>query len=146
MVFWKKDKGAGGAKRSKKKIIMIVLAFALLLGGANAGVYYWFLAPPPKPKALQPGKVVALDAITVNLNDGHYLKVRIALQTTKDVKEAPDGSKALDITIAQFSNRSVGELSSNPAREQMKSQLRKKITEAYPGEVMDVFLTEFVMQ
>lgn len=145
MMFWKKKSG-GESKRSRKKIVLIVLAIMLAIGGANAGFYYWYLAPPPKPKALQPGKVVGLDAITVNLSDGHYLKIRIALQTTKDLKEPPDGSKALDITIAQFSNRSVGELSSNPAREQAKAQLRKKITEAYPGQVMDVFLTEFVMQ
>jgi len=90
--------------------------------------------------------VLPLEAITVNLADGHFLKVRIALQLTADVAEEPDGSKALDILISQFSNKSIAELASSAAREEEKKKLVQHIGEAYEDEVMDVYFTEFVMQ
>ena len=47
----------------------------------------------------------------VNLADGHYLKLKLALQATDRRPEAPDGSKALDIAIDLFSNQdSMAEL------------------------------------
>jgi hypothetical protein len=58
----------------------------------------------------------------------------------------PDGSKALDIAISEFSNRPLAELASNAARDKAKAELRKKINKAYEGHVMDVYFTEFVMQ
>jgi flagellar FliL protein len=143
------DADASGEKKKgklgKKKLILI-LVVVLLLGGGGGGAYYWFFvkdAPPPAPEA---GKVVPLEAITINLTGGHFLKIRIALQATADVEEPPDGSKALDLTIAQFSNKSVAELSSNKARAEAKKELKEKIEKAYEDEVMDVYLTEFVMQ
>jgi flagellar FliL protein len=89
---------------------------------------------------------VALDPITLNLADGHFLKLKLSLQATLDAAEAPDGSKALDIAISEFSNRPLAELASNAARDKAKVELRKKINEAYEGHVMDVYFTEFVMQ
>jgi flagellar FliL protein len=91
--------------------------------------------------------VVPLQPITINLTDGHFLKVSIALQMTTAVgAETPDGSKALDLVISEFSNRSVAELSSNEAREEAKKKLAQHVGEAYEGNVMGVYLTEFVMQ
>ena len=108
--------------------------------------YFTFLSGPSKPKPPEPGKVVPLDAITVNLSEGHFLKLKMALQATATVAEAPDGSKALDIAINEFSNRSVAELSSNAQRAKMKQELKEKIVKAYKDEIMDIYITEFVMQ
>jgi len=134
-------------KKGKKKLIIVVAGLLVVLGGGGAGAYFMFFkgpaGPPPPP---EPGKVVALEAVTVNLADGHYLKLKLALQTTAEVAEAPDGSKALDIAIDQFSNKSIGELSSDAARHKAKEELLKKVEEAYEGEVMDIYFTEFVMQ
>jgi flagellar FliL protein len=137
--------GAAAPKKSKKKLLIIIVAAVLLLGG-GAGGYLMFAGgddaePPPEP-----GLVVALDAITINLADGHFLKVSIALQATIEAHEEPEGSKALDILISEFSNRSVAELSSNEAREEAKTRLKEKVSHAYHGEVMDVYFTEFVIQ
>jgi flagellar protein FliL len=131
-----------------KKLLIIIVAAVLVLGGGGGGAYFMFFSgsketAKPAPK---PGKVVPLDAITLNLRDGHFLKIKIALQATIDATETPDGSKALDIMISQFSNLSVAELSSGPARETAKKELSKKISEAYEGQVMDIYFTEFVMQ
>jgi flagellar FliL protein len=138
--------GAEAPKKGKKKLIIILLA-VLLLGGGGAGGYL-FLAGGEAEAATapEPGPVVALDAITVNLADGHFLKVSIALQATADAHEEPDGSKALDLLISQFSNKEVAELSSNEAREHHKKELVEKVKKAYHEEVYDVYFTEFVMQ
>lgn len=130
------------AKKSKKKLIIIVVA-VLVLG---AGGWFMFLKPkgPPPPPA--PGAVIKLDAVTLNLSKGHFLKVGLALQATKTAKEPPEGSKALDIAISTFSDKDPAELSSNEARETIKKELVKQVEKAYEGDVMDVYFTEFVMQ
>lgn len=143
-----KDKAAEGAetpKKGKKKLIIIIAAVVLLLGG-GAGGYFAFFAGPAEEPAPEPGIVVALQPITINLADGHFLKISIALQATIEAHEEPDGSKALDLLISQFSNRSVAELSSNEAREEAKTALKEKVHEAYHGEIIDLYFTEFVMQ
>ena len=142
------DKAEAGkaAPKKSKKMLVIVVAAVVLLGGGGAGAYFAFFSGPSKPNPPVAGKVVPLDAITMNLAEGHFLKLKISLQATADAKEEPDGSKALDIAIDQLSNRTVAELSSNAARDQAKAELRKKVSEAYEGEVMDVYFTEFVMQ
>ena len=137
-------------KKGKKKTLFMMIGAVLLLLGGGAGGYFAFGAkdkPEPPP---EPGVVVKLEPITVNLADGHFLKVGIALQATADAEEEPDGAKALDLLISEFSNKEVAELSSNGAREQAKKHLKEKIIEAYTKDekkqVMDIYLTEFVMQ
>jgi flagellar FliL protein len=143
----KEEKAAEEApKKSKRKLIIIVAAVVLLLGGGAGGYFAFFSGGSSTPPPPEPGKVVALEPITLNLADGHFLKLKLSLQATVDAAEDPDGSKALDIAISQFSNRPVAELSSNAARDKAKAELREKINEAYEGHVMDVYFTEFVMQ
>lgn len=141
--------GGKGKKKSKKKLIIIVAA-VLLLGG---GGYFMFgtggSAGPPKPVA---GVVIPLDPITINLAGGHFLKLDIALQATKAAKVPPDGSQALDIAIEIFSNRTVAELTPTAGRDRFKKHLTEEVVAAYQEpktkvqSVMDVYLTEFVMQ
>ncbi|MBG0818491.1 flagellar basal body-associated protein FliL [Planomonospora sp. ID82291] len=137
----------GGAKKPKKKILVIAGAVLLLLAAAAAAYFLLFAgggeAEEPAP---EPGAVATLDAITINLSDGHFLKLKLALQATAEVAEAPDGSKALDLAIDQFSNKPVDELSSDKARNLAKQELLEKIEKAYEGEIMDIYFTEFVMQ
>jgi flagellar FliL protein len=145
----KKETPAGEAapKKSKKKLLMMVVAVVFLLGG-GAGGYLMLTgggaeeAPPPP----EPGAVLALDAVTINLADGHYLKIKLALQATVEAGEELDGSKALDVTISQFSDVKMAELSSSGGREKAKTELLEKVKEAYEGEIIDIYFTEFVMQ
>jgi flagellar FliL protein len=143
-----KEKPAEGAepKKGKGKLIIIIVVVVLLLGGGGAGGYFYFAGGEEETPAPEPGVVVALDPITINLADGHFLKISIALQATAEAHEEPDGSKALDLMISQFSNKSVAEFSSNEAREEAKKKLKEAVEKAYEGEVMDLYFTEFVMQ
>ena len=138
--------GDAAPKKSKKKLIIIVAAAVLLLGGGGA---YFMLGSgskstaKPKPK---PGKVIALEAITVNLAGGHYLKIHLALQATADAGAEVDGSQALDLTVAQFSDQTMAELASAEGRKKAKEKLLTAVEKAYEEKVMDVYFTEFVMQ
>jgi flagellar protein FliL len=125
----------------KKKLIMIgALVLALASGG---GYYYLGKSGPTEP---EPGEVLTLEPITLNLTDGHYLKLRLALQATADVEKKLDGSRAMDLAVSEFSNRPVAELSGNEAREASKAALKQKVSDAYKGDVMDIYFTEFVME
>lgn len=144
-----KEKPAGEEKpkRSRKKLIIIIAAAVIALGGGGIGGYLMFApaSAEAKPKPV-PGTVVPLDAVTINLADGHYLKLKLSLQTTDKVTETLDGSHAQDIAIDLFSNRSVAELSSNEERKRAKKELTEKVEEAYEDEVMAVYFTLFVIQ
>jgi flagellar protein FliL len=149
-----KDKDAKAAsgeetpKKSKKKLIIMLLAVVLLLGG-GAGAYFTLFAGSGEAEAApapEPGAVVPLEAVTINLADGHYLKLKISLQATLDAHAEPDGSKAMDIAIDMLSYRPMDELFSNEERLRFKAELKEKVIEAYEHEVMDVYVTTFVIQ
>jgi flagellar FliL protein len=140
-----------GPKKSKKKLIIIVVLVLALAGGG----YFMFLKPkgPAVVPPPEPGAVLKLDPITLNLADGRYLKLGLALQFTVEAGAGgghggaePDGSHALDLAIAQLSNRKITELNSAEAREKAKEELKKAVEKAYHEAVMDVYFTEFVMQ
>jgi flagellar protein FliL len=145
------DVAAVKPKKSKKKLIIIVVLVLALVGGGA----YMMLGKGGKPAAVlppEPGTVLKLDAITLNLADGAFLKLGLALQFTVEGSvsheggAALDGSKALDLAIAHLSNRKIVELNSAEARGQAKEELAKAIEKAYHDTVMDVYFTEFVMQ
>jgi flagellar FliL protein len=138
--------GEGGQAPKKKKgklVMIIIIVLVLVLGGVGYLKFFKKKGPPPAPK---PGAVVTLDPITINLAGGHFLKLGLALQVTAAVKEAPDGSKALDLAVNELSNRSITELSSNKSRNAIKEDLKEKVVKAYDDEVMDIYFTQFVMQ
>ena len=131
---------AAPAKGGKKKLIIIVLVVALLAGAA-----YWFVLRPKPETAPEPGEVVALDPIQINLAQSHYLRMGMALQMTADAHEA-DGSKALDAAIDTFSGAKLEQVLDPKERRAMKKELEKELGELYHHEVMEVYFTEFVTQ
>jgi flagellar FliL protein len=131
----------------KKKLIIIALAAVLLLGAVGGG---YLLLKPKKAEAKPaptPGVVVVLDAQTINLADGHYLKLKMSLQMTADAgAEAVNGSRALDLAIDQYSGLPMAQLFSNGYREQTKADLLAKVEKAYEDKVMAIYFTNFVIQ
>jgi flagellar FliL protein len=139
-------------KGGKKKLLVIGLVAVLVLGAA---AYFFVFSgggaeAEPKPEA---GAVVLpIDAVAINLAGGSYLKLGVALQFSLAYDENaggheggdPDGSKALDIAIAQFSGASLSDVQTN--REAMKAALQQAIVEAYHGDVYSIYYTEYVTQ
>jgi flagellar FliL protein len=134
------------AKKSlfKSKKFIVILALVLAVGG---GGYMFFLKPS---KAAPPtgGDVVAMDATTLNLTGGHYLKIAVAIQLVKGKATGTDfsTSHAAELVIDEFSNRTVASLSTNEARKKATADLLAAVKKAYPGEVYDLFVTQFVTQ
>jgi flagellar FliL protein len=138
------DETTEAKKGGKLKLIIIAVVVLAVLGGAG---YWFFLKPAGKAAPPEPGLVVKLEPIQINLTADHYLKVGIALQATKDAGADPiDGSKALDATIALFSGQSMEELASPDHRRKMKKRLEKELDKAYEHKVMGVYFTDFVTQ
>lgn len=149
---------APAAKKGGRK--RLVLALPVLLAVAAAG---WFFLKPAAPASatekVEPGPVVQLDAITLNLSDGHYLKLGLALRLTKKAGEeaaaaagegpaAPlvDGAPALDAAISVLGDRSYAQLLAPGGRAKAKAAVDVVIKKRYEGKVMEVYLTQFVMQ
>ena len=55
-----------------------------------------------------------------------------------------DGSKATDLVISTFSQANPADVTG--ARDALKQALKKKIIEAYDGEVMDIYYNQYVTQ
>jgi flagellar FliL protein len=138
-----KKKGKGRFKLTKKKIIILVVVLVV------AGVGYKFFAPKKavKPGPPVPGVVVPIDAVTLNLQGGHFLKIALGLQEVKKPKDATlDTSKAADIMIGEFSNKTMASLATDAGRNAAKADLLKQLEVAYPGDLMGVYYTQFVAQ
>ena len=142
----------GKATKGGKTKLLIIALVVLLAGGAA----YWFLLRPAPPAdgavavaeepAPEPGAVVVVEPISLNLADGHYLRIGIGLQLTADVAEEPDTARALDLVVALFSQRPVAEVTTTEGRDALKAELLRQLEEAYEGEVMDVYFTDYVTQ
>lgn len=155
------DPGKGGAL-----LPAFVVATGLVVGG-------YLMQPAPAPAGAAPaptavyteghppeGPVVPVEPVTLNLADGHFLKVGVALQlaAAEAGDEAGHGAgdepaldegqtaKALDIAISTLSRYTMDELSDPDRREKAQERLAHEVGDAYHGEVVDVFFTDFVMQ
>jgi flagellar protein FliL len=141
-----KSKGKKAGKKKSKKMKIIILAVVLLLLGAVAK--FTVLAPSAPAGAAKPvpGQVVEMTDMTLNLANGHYLRIKLGLQTVKGTPEELDTSKAAQAVIDQFSDRPVTELTGEAARTKAKAELLGKLQKAYPKQILDVIYTEFFTQ
>jgi flagellar protein FliL len=148
----------------------VVLAIGLLgggffMGGKDGG---GTAVAAPQPAAAEHaeddghGPIQALDPITLNLADGHFLKVGIALQMAAAEEEGgghgggkpPEvpAAKALDLAISLLGSHTMDELANPKERELVKTELSEMVAEAYADPeghgpvVTKVYFTEFVMQ
>jgi flagellar FliL protein len=153
---------------SSNLIPAIVVAAGLIIGGFLFGGGGGDATPAEA--AVQPeahagatevathGPVQNLEPITLNLADGRFLKVGLALQLAEveggghgGGEELPS-AKALDIAITHLGSYTMDELSSPKARELVKKKLSGQVAAAYVDPetheplVTKVYFTEFVMQ
>jgi flagellar FliL protein len=140
---------ADAAKGGRKKLVLMLVPVLL----AVVAAWYFVLGPgssaaekePAKP---QPGEVVALEPITMNLADGRLLKVGLALQLPLEPASEHEvsGSVALDEAIAFLGEHTYAQLAAPAARQEAKKELSQRVAERYHSDVLEVYFTEFVMQ
>jgi flagellar protein FliL len=164
----KKGAEASGeaAPRSRGNLVpAVVLALGLAAGGFFMGGGGG--APAPAAEATtttttvhEPGPVVVLAPITLNMADGRYLKVGMALELDGEHADGGDGhgkpkddgdptkgfARALDVAIEVLGGRTFDELVTADGREDAKAVLNARLHEVYGEKVHDVYFTEFVMQ
>ena len=144
----------GGEKGGGKKKLLVIGLAALVAVAAAA--YFFLFAGSGEAEAAAPehGGYTALEPIAVNLAGGGYLKIGITLEYTAAAAGGGhggggvDGSKALDLVIATYSQAQPADVTG--ARDALKEALEHKIVEAYTEDghemVMGVYLTEYVTQ
>ena len=145
--------GAKKKRKKPKKIVLIIGAVAIL---AIAGAAYVFVLkpssasaePPPEAEPV-PGEILTIEPVSINLADGHYLRLGLGLQLVEGVGGeggGPNPAHALDLAIALYSGHTVAEVSDPATRDALKAELATELEHAYEGEVMDVYLTDYVTQ
>jgi flagellar FliL protein len=146
------EEGAGGGK---KKLLIIGLVAVLALGAA---AYFFMFSgsgeAEAKPAPEAGSVVLPVDSVAINLAGGSYLKLGFTLQFSLAYDETaggghgggatPDGSKAMDIAISQFSGAALSDVQNN--REAMKAAFQAAVVEAYHGDVYELWYTEYVTQ
>ena len=152
-------RGRGGMLLPAIVVAVALLAAAFLLKGGDSGGSTPSTSAPAAEQQTEdaaagsdagdPAEVVALDAITLNLADGRFLKLGLALQLAPktEVKDAASfGARALDQTIDLLGAYTYKDLSAPGARAKAKEKLSKAVAGVYDGAVLGVYFTEFVMQ
>lgn len=154
----KKGKKAKKAKGGRSNLVpALVLAAGIAAGG-------WFMgsggsaAPAGGDPAvveeaepeLEPGATVSMESMSLNLAEGHYLRIGVAVQVADGVDaeefETYEMPKVRDLVIATAGGRQMDELATAAGREALKSELLHGAQEMLPEEVYDLYLTELVMQ
>ena len=140
-------------KKKSKKMLMIIVIAVVLLGGGGAGAFFMLSGNKAEAKAPPTKGIVTPieNALTINLADGHYLKLAFSLQETADAgTEAVDTSEAIELAIDEYTGKTVAELSIEKSRETIKAELLAKIIKAYTEDkvqkVMGMYYTSFVTQ
>lgn len=138
-------------KRRGGAAVRVVAVVAVLVAVAVVAAALLHLGPfgtdaAQSAPAEEPGRVVAVDPVSVNLADGHYLRLGFSMQMTSDAKADVDTAPAQDTAITLYAGRTVEELADSAQRESLRSQLVEELSEDYGGQVMGVYLTDFVTQ
>jgi len=96
------------------------------------------------------GPVDSLDAITINLAAGHYLKVGLALQVPAGVDPSTVKTTenweavALKTTIDTLSGQTLDTLSAQ--RQAQENSIGDEVCRKTEGKVLTIYFTDFVMQ
>lgn len=157
----KVDASSPKPKKSRKKLILVAAVVILLGVGGYVGKGMLLgggseeAVPDPKTVA---GEVLTLTPITMNLADGHYLKLTLALQLSEagtpaaeaegegEATPALDGVKALDASIDVLGQHTYAQLLAPGGRASAQKELLVEIKKRYPGDVLGVYFAEFLMQ
>lgn len=152
----KKEKDASKGKSKTVPMVLaavVALGVVYMLGPGKAKPAPAAAGGAPTTTTTVLGSVAGLDAITLNLADGRYLKVAIAIQLSAAAPKAEGGAddkthwaRALDATISVLGEHTYADLSSPGGRAKAKEDLSRNVAELYGEEVEGVYFTEFVMQ
>ncbi len=137
--------------KGRKKVVLVLVLVLLLAGGGGAFLVLGGGSGDAHAEPVPMGPVVDLEPLTLNLADGHFLKVGLSLQLAADSAaghggDPLNGARARDAAIGIFGKKTYDQLLTPAGRTSARTTLEKEVRHRYPGEVVGVYLTEFVMQ
>jgi flagellar basal body-associated protein FliL len=150
-------------KQKEEKATAAKYALESLCAAANE------LAPPPAPKppegapaptttttvhAETPviGPVLTVTSTTLNLADGHFLKIGLALQlpvgsVVADVEKTENwGAITGQVVLNTFANESMADILPTKLREKLRHEVGNEVCIKSEGKATTVYFTEFVAQ
>lgn len=149
-----KPQAARAADGTRKKAIKAILAGLLLLVVGYVVKGKVLKAHYRAGETVPPGQVVALNAVTTNLSDGHLARVAVSLQLTKPAnpKEVTSDEPRLLATIVSYLGRqSYHGLLSPSGRSRLDAFLLHRFQQELgpvdgARQVSAVYLTGFLLQ
>jgi flagellar FliL protein len=152
-------KEAGKKKKGGKvKIIVPVVVLAALAGvGYKLGPGKSPTLPPGATTTTTtenpddpPGETSTMDAINVNLADGKYLRIGVAIELGAGVAakdfEITSLPKVGDLVIQVFQGMSMDVLETPAGRDAAKAKLWQLAIDTFHTDFRDLYFTDFVMQ
>ncbi len=132
-----------------KKFLLFLLTVIIFVGGG--GVIFYVLqqgGENEQKKAAASFKIMELEPVVINLSDGHYIRIAIALGYTGDESELKNKLPAInDILITTVGAMTSKELISPEGKELLKENLLLKINSILSGaHVRNIFYREFIVQ
>jgi flagellar protein FliL len=160
--------GKKGKKKGKKEkggksnlVPAVVLAVGIAAGGyfmgGSGGGEAAATETTVEPEIVE-GPLLGVEPLTVNLADGHYLRVAVSLQLTdqyEDVETGEHGEELLshhddtrirDSLISLLGGRGASELASAEGRDHARHELHEAANGMLDDAVMEIYFTEFVIQ
>ena len=130
-----------------KKVWILLLVVATVAGG---GVLFYVIQEGKKDeqKTAASFKIMELEPVVINLSDGHYIRIAIALGYIGEESELKNKLPAInDILITTVGAMSSKELISPEGKELLKENLLLKINSVLSGvQVRNIFYREFIVQ
>ena len=98
-----------------------------------------------------PGEIVQLEPMTLNLTDGRYLRLGLAVELVEGVPgeewiEHGGSSRYMDLIIDRVGERSGEEIVAKGGRDELKELLRDGGAELFADEFSEIYVTEFIVQ
>ncbi|QDC23652.1 flagellar basal body-associated FliL family protein [Georgenia yuyongxinii] len=133
-------------RRGKGVLVSLAVVIVVLVAAAAFLLRPWESEAAAAPEQVELGLVVPVEPISINLADGHYLRLGFSIQLTKDATTELQVARALDLAIGVFSGKPLAEINDPALREELKTELVRQLSETFDGEVVDVYLTDYVTQ
>ena len=130
-----------------KKFLLSMLVILVFAGGGGI-LFYVLQKGEDEQKTAASYKIMELEPIVINLSDGHYIRIAIALGYTGEESELKSKLPAVnDILITTVGAMSSKELISPEGKELLKENLLLKINSVLSGvQVRNIFYREFIVQ
>ena len=139
----------------KKKLIIIALGALVFVAGAGFTYKTVLVKKKPAPPAKIPGQLFTLDPdFVVNLADGHYGKITVALEMTKAPAASASGTTATlpenaavrSIITDQLTGAPSSTLIDRTQRDELAQVLLKRLKKETDEPITGVLLTDIAVQ